>query len=465
MVTQLAAALVATGEAAEPFGVSPTPRGAWRTADDDARLLRYRLFLNFDAGKHDVGRLPMGQNPVQANYARVFVRKAASYLFPEPVAVTVAPPDDTPDAAAVAEQLHAALTLVRTDNDLDAADLATAVDAAVLGDGCFKVTWDARRARPRIVPVDVQRLFVATEPDDVRRARLVRDVRTMTPDDIENAYGLARLDLPDAERLEVAECWTADAYWLEIGGAPTAARPNPYGFIPYLIFPNTPRPHAFWGLSDLADIIDVNRALDRRLSTLAALLELSGNPVTVLENVTGAAGINVAPGAVWEVPENAKAYVLELLGSGTVDQHLRAIEALYRIMDDLSEMPRMSFGDAGQARSGVALQIQLQPVVQKIRRKRLVWDGVVTRRARYALALMARFGTLDLAGYALDEFTLTPVWAPILPSDRQALVADEIALHQAGLHSARTAMAAVGVEDVDAEARRIAGESAVGGRQ
>jgi len=53
-----------------------------------------------------------------------------------------------------------------------------------------------------------------------------------------------------------------------------------------------------------------------------------------------------------------------------VEQHLRYIEALYRIMDDLAEMPRMSFGEAGQARSGIALQVQLQPVVQKTNRKR-----------------------------------------------------------------------------------------------
>src|SRR4051812_41414578 len=89
MVTQLAAALVATGQAAGLYGQSPSPQARWHTADDDARFLRYRLFLNFDSGKHDVGRLPIGQSPIMANYARVFVRKGASYLFPEPVAVAV----------------------------------------------------------------------------------------------------------------------------------------------------------------------------------------------------------------------------------------------------------------------------------------------------------------------------------------------------------------------------------------
>jgi hypothetical protein len=53
-------------------------RAAWHTADDDVRLQRYRRFVDFDNGKHDVGRLGFGQAPVVANYARVFVRKGAS---------------------------------------------------------------------------------------------------------------------------------------------------------------------------------------------------------------------------------------------------------------------------------------------------------------------------------------------------------------------------------------------------
>src|SRR3954468_19324229 len=52
-------------------------RAGWHTAEDDARLQRCRRFVDFDNGKHDVGRLGFGQAPVVANYARVFVRKGA----------------------------------------------------------------------------------------------------------------------------------------------------------------------------------------------------------------------------------------------------------------------------------------------------------------------------------------------------------------------------------------------------
>jgi hypothetical protein len=429
MVSPLLSAVTAGVGSSANAAIAGAHRAGWHTADDDVRLQRYRRFLDFDNGKHDVGRLGFGQTPIVANYARIFVRKGASYLFPEPVAIAVdAPcgPEDTPSPAATtaARRIETALQQVARENDLGAADLATAIDAGVLGDGAFKITWQSSPPTPspkgrgdgcvRIVPVDVQTLFVESAPDDVRRMRVVRQVRLLPRTAAEVTYAVA-LIAGTPENVTVVEEWSEMTYRVLVDDVPVHDGANPYGFIPYLIFPNTPRPHEFWGVSDLADILEVNRALDRRLSILAQILELSGNPVTVLENVTGAQGVNVAPGALWELPENSKAYLLDLLAGGSVEQHLRYIEALYRIMDDLGEMPRMSFGEAGQARSGIALTVQLQPVVQKTNRKRLIWGAIVQRRAELALRLLMQHGALDLGPYTLDDFALRAVWAPILP--------------------------------------------------
>ncbi len=424
MVSPLLSVVTAGVGSSANAAIAGAHRAAWHTADDDVRLQRYRRFLDFDNGKHDVGRLGFGQTPIVANYARIFVRKGASYLFPEPVRVAVDAPEDTPAAMTTAARIEAALTHIAHENDLGAADLATAIDAGVLGDGAFKVTWQSYPPAPslkgredgcvRIVPVDVQTLFVESAPDDVRRMQVVRQVRVVPRTAAEATYAVA-LIAGTAENVTVVEEWSDAAYRVLVDDVPVRDGPNPYGFIPYLIFPNTPRPHEFWGVSDLADILEVNRALDRRLSILAQILELSGNPVTVLENVTGAQGVNVAPGALWELPENSKAYLLDLLAGGSVEQHLRYIEALYRIMDDLGEMPRMSFGEAGQARSGIALTVQLQPVVQKTNRKRLIWSAIVQRRAELALRLLLQRHALDLGPYTLDDFALRAVWAPILP--------------------------------------------------
>lgn len=429
-------------------------RAPWRTTEDDARLARYKRHLDFDAGRHDVGRLGIGGTPLVANYARVFVRKGASFLLPAPVTLSVTAPPTAPDPAAVAARAERALHAVAQANDLPAVDLATAIDAGVLGDGAFKVTWDGDDAQVRIVAVDPQTLFVESAPDDVHRVRAVRHVARMAWTHITALWNVHPVGRD--EYATVIEHWTDNTYTVTVERATVHDGPNPYGMVPYVIFPNAPRPHEFWGDSDLTDLIEINRALDRRLSVLAQILELSGNPVTVLENVSGSQGVNISPGALWELPPDSRAYLLDLLAGGSVDQHLRYIEALYRVMDDLAEMPRMSFGEAAQARSGVALQVQLQPVIQRTARKRLIWSSAIERRARMALRLLHAHGGLDLDGLTPDDFALRAIWTPILPSDRQATVADEIALYEAGLHSQKLAMETLGVRDPDAEAHRIA---------
>ena len=133
--------------------------------------------------------------------------------------------------------------------------------------------------------------------------------------------------------------------------------------------------------------MSVNRDLNSRLSILSHILEVSGNPIAVLENVTDSTGIKVGPGRLWELPKDAKAYLLDLLSGGGVGLHIEYINLLYRVLHDLAEMPRTAFGDgAGTAKSGVALEIELQPMLQKIARKRAIWTSRWRRGAAWSSA-------------------------------------------------------------------------------
>ena len=116
----------------------------------------------------------------------------------------------------------------------------------------------------------------------------------------------------------VVEVWTDAEFELWIDGALFETRENPYGFIPFVIYPNLREPKQFWGVSDIDALKEPLRELNRALSQLSMILELSGNPIAVLENVTEAQDIAVQPGAVWEMPEKARAYLLDLLQGGGV---------------------------------------------------------------------------------------------------------------------------------------------------
>ena len=104
--------------------------------------------------------------------------------------------------------------------------------------------------------------------------------------------------------------------------------------------------------------------MNRALSQLSTILELSGNPIAVLENVTEAQDIAVQPGAVWELPEQARAYLLDLLQGGGVQLHIDYVNLVtsgishHPVRDDcLSSLgpdalvPALRYRDSPQHRS------------------------------------------------------------------------------------------------------------------
>ena len=219
---------------------------------------------------------------------------------------------------------------------------------------------------------------------------------------------------------------------------------------------NNPLSHGFWGRSDLGDLEDVCQEINRRTTILSRVLELSGAPIAVLENVDGSEGISVGPGAKWELPEGAKAYLLDLLQGGGVHIHIEYIDLLFRILHDLSETPRTAFGDSGRDLSGAALEVEIQPLVQKVGRQRRMWEGVFARRNAMLLDLEERFGTTPIAGHR-DS---TTIWPAVLPSDTEAAVRNAVARVSSGIQSRRSAIADLGHEDPERELQRILDEVA-----
>lgn len=314
-------------------------------------------------------------------------------------------------------------------------------------------------------------LVAWTAPDDPRRLERVAQCYRLPGGAIPAALGerpgagdqsgrspAFHVDGLDPDRhYAVVEEWTANRWRVRVAGQTVLDGPNPYGWIPYLIAPNAPRPHGFWGESDLTDLVDVCRELNARMSVLSRVLELSGAPIAVLENVDGSEGITVGPGAKWELPEGAKAYLLDLLGGGGVGLHVEFLNLLYRALHDLSETPRTAFGDSGRDLSGAALEVEIQPLVQKVQRKRRGWEAL--HRARNALLfdLLERFGGEDAGGLRRT----TTIWPSVLPSDRDTAVRNAASLVAGGIHSRRTAVATLGANDPEAEFARVIEEARV----
>lgn len=401
---------------------------------DRERLARYRENLAFYEGRQWPGRSRRGERRLTFNYARAFADKTTSYLL-NGSSIQVEG-GDSPEGRSRARAAEQALRQMESANGLSQLDYETELDCAVLGDACYKVTWDAVAETTRVTAPDVQGIFAWREPDDPSRVTAVA-----------SQYRLANAPGPGSNADDVVtEYWTAGEFELWHGNELTLREPNPYGFIPFVLFPNVREPKQHWGASDIPPLVESNRELNRAFSQLSQILELSGNPIAVLEGVTGSQDIAVEPGAVWEVPENAKAYLLDLLKGGGVALHKDYIDLVYRAMHDLGESPRTAFGHNPQGLSGIALNTELDPIARKVLRKQRIRTAVYEKRAAMALRLMARFGGLEIEG-------LRPVmqWGPILPIDRSRQVADERSLVEAGISSRRSAAARLGADDAEAE--------------
>jgi len=392
---------------------------------DMERKARYKDYLDFYNGIQWTRRTRK-EKQLTFNYAKVFIDKTTSYLMANAL-FAADPVTDSEADVATAAAAEKAIGQVVIDNNLEELDFATEIDTAILGDGCYKVTWDVVNKRVRVTAPDVQGVYAWWQPDDPSVVYQVAS-RYKAGDDW------------------ITEVWTDKTFELYTNELRTLYRKNPYGFIPYIVFPNLRQPKQFWGLSDIPDISETQRELNRALTQVSTILELSGNPITVLENIEHAEDIAVQPGAVWEIPEKAKAYLLDLLQGGGLQLHINYIELLYRILHDTSESPKAAYGRTDRDLSGIALEIELQPLLQKVRRKRLIRTVVYRKRSQMILQLLRIFTGTDLT-----KVEPRVAWGMVLPLDRARIVGNETALVQAGIHSRRRAMDELGVENPEAE--------------
>lgn len=404
---------------------------------DRPRFNAYKSNLDFYNGSHWPSRSKNRQ--LVFNYVKIAVDKVTSYLMSD-LSYSFDPlPGADPAAAKRAEDL---VYQTLDQNNCAELDYTTEIDTAILGDGCYKVTWDPLEKRIRITAPDVNGLFAWWTADDLSRIYRIASRYTLSADEIAMLYNMTI----QKKTAQLTEFWTVKEFTLFLDNDIIDRKPNPYGFIPFIIFPNLRQPKQFWGVSDIPQLIEPQKELNRALSQLSRILEVSGNPIAVLEGVEASEDIQVKPGAVWNLPNDTKAYLLDLLQGGGIRLHIDYIDLIYRTLHDLSESPRAAYGGIDKELSGVALEVELQSLLQKVRRKRLIRNSVYLRRNEMILKLLALFAGQKLAGYCQRVN-----WGPVLPQDRAREAQNEQLLIQSGVHSRRTAMDNLSVRDPELE--------------
>jgi len=409
---------------------------------DRSRFSDYKANLDFYNGDQWPERSKHRQ--LVFNYAKIAIDKLTSYLM-EGLNFACEPVEATDKAKELARAAEKVIYDVYLGNSLQELDYETEVDAAILGDGCFKVTWDALEKRIRVTSPDVNGLYAWWLGDDLSKVWRVASRYTLTQEELDQLYQRKT----GKKAVTITEAWTAKQFTLYMDNDTIEDKPNPYGFIPFVIFPNLRQPKHFWGTSDIPQLRQAQRELNRALSQLSRILEVSGNPIAVLEGVESAEDIKVSPGQVWTIPEDAKAYLLDLLAGGGIRLHVDYIDMIYRCLHDISESPRAAYGGIERELSGVALEVELQSLLQKVRRKRTIRTAAYARRCQMILKLHKQFARQDLT-----NISTRIIWGAVLPQDKARVAQNEQLLVQSGVHARRTAMDELGIRDPDAEFAR-----------
>lgn len=444
-----------------PNAVRDTARGSAAAhgnelrAAGQERLRRYAGYLDFYNGKHWTKTRP-GRTNLVMNYARAIVDKGVSYLLGRGINFAVPSQHPAPSTQCSSERAEELLYRVYEENDLEAVDAQGAINGAVLGDTVFKVFWGAGdegtgdEGRIRVVNIDPFTFFPTWASDDPSTLVSAEVAYRLPASEAALRYGEGA-NGSHHPLVDMVEHWTDAEFVLTVGDCEISRTPNPYGFIPFVHIPNARPANEFWGVSDLKDLVPLNRELNERMSDMADVIRFHSDPPVVFRGVREHSSLAVGPGTVWDLPEGAEVELLEWRGQmPAIQEH---IERVMRALHDVAETPRTSFGDSGRLLSGVALETELQPLIQKTLRKRIWWGAGLRRRNRHILRIAELRGMGSFAPYRSRI-----IWPPLLPADSEAEVRNNVALVSAGLRSRQTAMDRLGEESPEEELRLMAEE-------
>ena len=238
---------------------------------DGARMRAYRENLAFYQGQQWPGTPRRRDRRLVFNYAKALIDKTASYVM-SGLSFAVDEEDGSDASREAARRAERALREAYEANSLAQLDFDSEVDASILGDGAWKVTWDPDQRRVRVTAPDVHGLHAWWLGDDVSRVWRVASRYQLSDEETAMLYGDAELRAKPTpsgvgsssqrpplkgwasrrtgalgasigrKQHTVVEVWTDARFELWLDGVVVEAKINPYGFIPFVVFPNLREP-------------------------------------------------------------------------------------------------------------------------------------------------------------------------------------------------------------------------------
>jgi hypothetical protein len=362
--------------AASDLTVSVSPLGLVELADEEfevhgPRMNRYSSNWAWYLGHHWAYRREIGDSQLTFNYVKALADYLINFSFGASIHF------GSPEATSAIIP-HLLKKVWDTDNDRRTVMWEIGQLGAISGDVFVKVAYEPEfqdpagqmmPARIRVLPLNPAHCFPEFHPHD--RSRFIRFKLKY------KFWGTAG----DGTRQihTYTELITDEMIEEYINDELVDSRPNPLGQIPIVHCTNIPVASSPWGLSDIQDIVGLNREFNEKATEVSDIINYHAAPVTV---VTGAKASNLekGPKKVWAIGSK-DARVQNLSMDTNLSGPLGYMEMLKTAMHEMTGVPMTALGQLQPISntSGTSLHMQFFPLMQRHNMKKIQYTKLFKR--------------------------------------------------------------------------------------
>ncbi len=408
--------------AASDLAIAISPLGLVELSDEEfemhgPRLNRYAEYWAWYLGHHWGVRREFGDAQLTFNYIRAFSDYINNFCFSRGIAF---------NSAREYEHITPALLkrIWQGDNNMKTVLWEMGQQGGVSGDCFIKVAYEpawtddagtVHEGRVRILPLNSAYCFPTWHPHDRDRMlefKLKYRFWGTNTEGTRSVYTYTELIRSDVIREYVNDELIDE-------------RPNVLGEIPIVHIVNAPATGSPWGLSDVQDIISLNRQYNETATDIVDIVNYHAAPITV---VIGAKPSQLEKGAnrVWSIG-NKDVKVENLQSNVDLQYSIEVLQMLKTAMHEMTGVPESALGQSQPISntSGVALSIQFQPLMQKFELKKLQYGKGLKKINEMALRTLFTFEPATTLYNPLTEGIKQPDQVDFAdPSDPLAYVTD-----------------------------------------
>ena len=399
--------------AASDLTIAVSPLGLVELADEEfevhgPRLNRYALNWAWYLGHHWAYKREIGEAQLTFNYVKAFADYITNFTFGRGIEF------HSPEATSLI--IPPLLKRVwEIDNDKTRTIWEMGQLGSVSGDVFIKVAYEEAFVDPsgmihpgrvRILPINPAFCFPEFHPHDrtrMRRFKLKYKFWGTAQDGTRQVYTYVEL-ITENQIEEFVNDELIDR------------RENPLGEIPIIHIPNTMVASSPWGLSDINDIISLNREYNEKATEISDIINYHAAPVTVIIGAK-ASNLERGPKKVWAIG-NEKAKIENLELETNFAGPLGYMEMVKRAMHEMTGVPEGALGQQTPISntSGVALQMQYASMMHRYRQKVTQYTAGLKRVNELAIRYLVL--------YEPDTMMYNPTLSAVAPDPNQITVLD-----------------------------------------